>query len=221
MIERSPCEGCMYHMPNTDGCQRNAHGIPCAYPGPCSVPEVPHRLKESRELEQATRDTEFRRALDSLPLGEGPSYPGGKLFAQAEPLEPCQHDPISIHPERTCSCPKTITERQTIQKFAQQTEGVKFDAGKPRYDLYPPEALEGTTKVLTFGAVKYADRNWEKGMSWGRVFGACMRHLWAWWKGEDTDPESGLPHLDHAACCIAFLQTYSARRCGTDDRGGK
>jgi hypothetical protein len=95
------------------------------------------------------------------------------------------------------------------------------DTGKLRYDLYPPEALDGTVRVLTFGAAKYSDRNWEKGMSWGRVFAALMRHLWSWWRGEDKDPETGESHLHHAGCCIAFLQTYEARKIGVDDRANK
>lgn len=96
--------------------------------------------------------------------------------------------------------------------------GIKLDAGKLRYDLYPPEALEGTVRILTLGAAKYSDRNWEKGMQWSRVFGALMRHLWAWYRGQDNDPETGESHLHHAACCIAFLQTYVVRKAGTDDR---
>ena len=96
--------------------------------------------------------------------------------------------------------------------------GVKHDHDKPRYDLIPPEALEGLAQVLTFGAEKYSDRNWEKGMRWGRVFAAVMRHLWAWWMGESLDSETGLSHLHHAACCIAFLQTYEVRKMGADDR---
>ena len=99
------------------------------------------------------------------------------------------------------------------------TEGVKFDTGKPRYDLIPPEALEEWAKVLTFGAQKYADRNWEKGMKWGRVFGAMMRHGWAWWRGEENDPETGLSHLGHLICCASFLLTYQKRKVGEDDRG--
>ena len=62
-----------------------------------------------------------------------------------------------------------------------QNEGQKFDREKTRYDLLPPELLEGTAQILTFGANKYGDRNWELGMSWGRPFGALMRHMWAWW----------------------------------------
>lgn len=103
-------------------------------------------------------------------------------------------------------------------------EGVKFDGDKLRYDLIPPELLHETALVLTYGAVKYAPRNWEKGMKWGRCFGALMRHMWAWWRGQDRDPETGFSHLSHAACCIAFLIAYEHRCIGEDDRnklGGK
>lgn len=98
------------------------------------------------------------------------------------------------------------------------TGGVKYDHDKPRHDLIPPEAVDGLAKVLTFGAKKYNDRNWERGMEWGRVYAALQRHILAWWKREDTDPETGLSHLHHAAACIAFLQTYEARNIGQDTR---
>lgn len=97
-------------------------------------------------------------------------------------------------------------------------EGVKFDEGKVRMDLLPPELLESTAKVLTFGADKYGDRNWELGMAWSRPFGALMRHMWDWWKGEEADPETGYSPLEHAACCIAFLISYEQRGIGEDDR---
>ena len=94
----------------------------------------------------------------------------------------------------------------------------KQDAGKPRIDLVPHELVQGAADVLTFGAGKYGPRNWERGMDWGRVFGALQRHLWAFWAGEDRDQETGLPHTHHAACCIAFLMAYEARQVGNDDR---
>lgn len=97
-------------------------------------------------------------------------------------------------------------------------EAQKFDMDKPRYDLLPPELMEQTAKILTFGAQKYAVRNWELGMDWSRVFGALQRHMWAWWGGEDLDPETGESHLAHACCCIAFLTAYEQRKVGTDDR---
>lgn len=101
------------------------------------------------------------------------------------------------------------------------TEGVKFDDGKPRYDLVPLEIEEAIAKVLTFGAIKYGDRNWELGMRWGRPYAALRRHMAAWWGGEGNDPETGMPHTWHAACCIAFIVAFEARGVGTDDRPTK
>lgn len=107
-------------------------------------------------------------------------------------------------------------------------EGRKDDVDKVRMELVPPELVFAVAEVLTFGATKYDARNWEKGMSWGRVFGALMRHLWAWWGGKgpttrsflfgDLDGETGYSHLWHAGCCIAFLIAYEERGSGTDDR---
>lgn len=113
---------------------------------------------------------------------------------------------------------KTAQQEWDDETILLIAEGRKDDGAKPRYDLIPPEMLEGVAEVLTYGAAKYAPRNWERGMAWGRVFGALMRHMWAWWRGQRLDPESGLPHLAHAACCIAFLMAFEARRAGTDDR---
>lgn len=97
-------------------------------------------------------------------------------------------------------------------------EGTKKDEGKIRLDLVPPELLFAVGDILTFGASKYSERNWEKGMKWGRVYGALMRHMWKWWKGENTDEETGKSHLWHAGCCIAFLIAYEERKIGEDDR---
>lgn len=98
------------------------------------------------------------------------------------------------------------------------TKATKADAGKPRLDLIPPEATMALGEVLGFGAEKYAARNWEKGMEWGRFIGAAKRHLTAWEAGENDDPESGFPHLWHVLTNIAFLVAYEVRGSGTDDR---
>jgi len=102
--------------------------------------------------------------------------------------------------------------------WGKKLEGQKHDVGKPRLDLLSPDALTGVAAVLAFGAAKYGDRNWETGLSWGRVFAAALRHLWAWWAGHEFDTESGLPHIDHAACNLMFLQHMAKRDIGHDDR---
>lgn len=95
----------------------------------------------------------------------------------------------------------------------------KDDTGKLRYDLIPPDALRELARVYTIGANKYEARNWEKGMSWGRVFGALMRHAWAFWRGERFDPVDSQHHLSSVAWCALALLSYDLRGIGEDDRG--
>ena len=94
----------------------------------------------------------------------------------------------------------------------------KFDQGKPAYHLLMPEFLDGVAKVLEFGARKYEPNNWARGAEWSRYFAALQRHMWAWWGGEDNDPETGMSHLYHAGCCLMFLSSYLERGLGDDDR---
>ena len=96
--------------------------------------------------------------------------------------------------------------------------GVKHDAGKPRLDLLPAEALVEIGAVLGAGAEKYAPHNWRKGFAYSRLIAAALRHIFAWVGGEDKDPETGRSHLAHAACCLMFLITFEQTCTGTDDR---
>ena len=105
-----------------------------------------------------------------------------------------------------------------LAETAAPMEGRKDDGDKAPYHLLAPEMLEATALVLGFGAKKYSARNWEKGMHWSRPFGALMRHMWAWWRGEACDPETGYSHLWHSCACIMFLVAYEQRGVGTDDR---
>jgi len=105
-----------------------------------------------------------------------------------------------------------------VTEAPRQAEGRKDDAGKLRFDLIPPEAPLALAEVLTPGAVRYGERNWEKGFNWSRAEGALQRHLNAWRAGEDKDPDSGLSHLKHILTNAAFLVAFEARGIGTDDR---
>lgn len=102
---------------------------------------------------------------------------------------------------------------------------LKFDQGKLRLDLVPPEALFALAEVFAFGATKYAEFGWEAGgLSPKRLYAAAMRHLTAYWLARRTnkpelslDPESNLPHLYHAFACISMLITLGQRGLLGDD----
>ena len=97
-------------------------------------------------------------------------------------------------------------------------DDLKFDHGKTRMELVPVDVIEALSAVLTTGAEKYRDRSWEQGMAWSRPYAALLRHLIAWWSGQDTDPESGHSHLWHVLTNAAFLVAYEQRGIGEDDR---
>lgn len=103
-----------------------------------------------------------------------------------------------------------------------KTSAVKFDDGKVDWSLVPFEALEGMAQVLEFGAKKYDRWNWTTGggFKWTRILGSCLRHIFAFMRGEDNDPESGLSHISHAQCNLLFLAYYirNKDKMNKDDR---
>jgi hypothetical protein len=125
------------------------------------------------------------------------------------------YDPVTI--------PAIKAEDLKQQKFqftnvSLTTNALKYDEDKPPMNLLSREALEQTAKVMAFGKEKYDAHNWRKGFAWSRPLSAAMRHIMAFNDGEDKDPESGLSHLAHAACCIMFLLEFEKTHQELDDR---
>lgn len=89
--------------------------------------------------------------------------------------------------------------------------GVKHDAHKPRWDLLPYDAIARVVDVFTHGARKYGVGNWERGIAFPRLFAATMRHLVARVGGTRIDPDSGLPHLAHAAANVLMALALDER----------
>lgn len=87
--------------------------------------------------------------------------------------------------------------------------GMKFNAGKVRIDLVPPEIIMALAAVWTYGTAKYEARNWEKGIDYSSIYASAQRHALAFWSGENIDPESSLPHLWHWLCNVAMLTHFS------------
>lgn len=112
----------------------------------------------------------------------------------------------------------TITNTVTTASGGAGGGAMKFDDNKLPVNLLSTEALLQTAAVLKFGADKYHAHNWRDGFAWSRPLAAAMRHIMAYNDGEDKDPESGLSHLAHAACCIMFLLEFEKTHPELDDR---
>lgn len=113
---------------------------------------------------------------------------------------------ISINQETFCA--------KHNREMEEREQAVKHDKGKIRMELLPPNALEEIAKVFTHGAEKYEDFNYLKGngLDLNRLYGACLRHLNSWKKGELNDKESNYSHISHAACCLMMILEIENKR---------
>ena len=83
---------------------------------------------------------------------------------------------------------------------------VKADAGKLELALVPTEIIRDIAAVRQFGVKKYKDPdNWKK-VEKQRYINAAYRHWLAYLDDPGgVDEESGLPHLHHCVCNLAFI----------------
>lgn len=82
----------------------------------------------------------------------------------------------------------------------------KQDAGKLQITLVPTQIIRDIAEVRMYGNKKYGSSDNWKNVEPVRYRDALMRHLLAYIDDpKSIDAESGLPHLWHAACNMAFL----------------
>ena len=107
--------------------------------------------------------------------------------------------------------------KQTVSK----TGSVRYNEKKPQLHQVPSELLKGAAESFTLGEAKYGKWNWAKGIEYSVPYDSLLRHLIAWFDGEDNDKETGLNHLKHAASNLAMLMYYVERFEEFDDRPSK
>ena len=96
--------------------------------------------------------------------------------------------------------------------------GLRYNTGKLRWSLVSRKALAPMVRVLMFGAEKYDDHNWKKGLKYTEVTESLQRHLDDFVDGEDNDKESKLAHVGHILCNAMFLSYMTLFRKDMDDR---
>lgn len=122
-----------------------------------------------------------------------------------------QRDPLDTPPDIFTPMPGEVRKVNPVTGGA---KGVKPE----RYDLIPWAALDVVARIYSFGATKYDDHNWRRGIDWGDHYAALIRHARAFWEGEDLDPESGEHHMGHVVFHALALILASEEHPALDNR---
>lgn len=89
---------------------------------------------------------------------------------------------------------------------SEEGQEAKADAGKLQMMLMLPEINKAVVRVRQYGIEKYKDPdNWKR-VSKSRWDNAMLRHLMEYIQDPwSRDEESGLRHIDHIACNLAYI----------------
>lgn len=91
------------------------------------------------------------------------------------------------------------------------SQSAKADEGKLQLTLVPLQIIEDIAEVRMYGNKKYHDPNNWMTVEPERYRDAAFRHFLAYLREPwGKDEESGLPHIAHLACNIAFLCEFEA-----------
>lgn len=91
----------------------------------------------------------------------------------------------------------------------------------PMHVVSMPVVMEMALGMME-GGRKYGSHNYRVAGVRGSVyFDAAMRHLSAWWEGQDIDPDSGLSHITKAMSCLHVLRDAMMNDMWNDDRPPK
>lgn len=94
-----------------------------------------------------------------------------------------------------------------------------FGILKAYFSVLPLPAIYEVAVGMLEGAFKYGRHNWRVvGVKGSTYYDAAKRHLDLWWEGEDIDPDSGLPHLVKAICCLLVARDAQIFGKFEDDR---
>jgi len=117
--------------------------------------------------------------------------------------------------------PNDVETASILASASQPDSNPKTALGqaKPRLSDTPTESIKQLGLVHSMGAAKYGAFNWrEHNVSATVYYDAAMRHLMAYFDGQDLDPESGLLHLAHVMACASILIDAKKNKTLNDNR---
>lgn len=156
-------------------------------------------------LADHVRDERMRAGETLAPVIDFPTTPEPEIVAPTDQTDQADRTGRPVL--------RVVGEEVRTTSTSGASKGVKPEA----MDLIPTVALRSLGRVYGFGRAKYAPvtdahgrrvDNWRLGYEYSKSYAAAMRHLTAFWSGEDIDPESGESHLMHAAWHCFAMRTW-------------
>ena len=89
---------------------------------------------------------------------------------------------------------------------------------KPEPGLIQPEFILGVAGVMTFGVEKHGEYDYLDSHRLSEYYNKALRHLLAFWSGQDNDPETKLSHLCHAGANMNIMFHLLNKHPDRDDR---
>lgn len=113
------------------------------------------------------------------------------------------HDPMAKHPllgDHSTDCVKP-------KEFKDSNPKDSVGCTKPPLHCIPAHVLFEIGMGMFEGGWKYREANYRViGVRASIYYDAAMRHLTAWWEGEDIDPASQIHHISKVMSCLAVLR---------------
>ena len=130
------------------------------------------------------------------------------------------YEPIGGYPDAKKANAKSSPNASAYK--AAETGAVREGLGIPYTRHIPLEAIAAAAASLEYGAQKYSDRNWERGLPWQQMIDSLKRHVEDFERGHDYDDDGEDGSDLHQVCMImasAMMLTASViRGIGKDDR---
>lgn len=191
---------------------------------------TPRKFEPERETDKQTlqNESEMRRPSGPSPLenlGSAKSHSSKYWSDRTSGAEFAGETYESGPRDERCSGSTTTTQQEHSGGFSAMdatSASANLATLKKLLSAHSRTCAVRSAKLSAVsGGVKFylsGERNWERGMKWGRVFGSLMRHCWAFWRGETYDEDTGSHHMIAAMWNCAALFTYDEREIGEDDR---
>lgn len=138
-------------------------------------------------------------------------------FEMEKPIDPAVMDLLlGVDPATGAAA---VAERsETGEVRVTSATGGEKGVKPEQYQSIPAGAMRELAEHFAKGAAKYSDHNMRKGYPWSSSFSALNRHLWAFWGGEDVDPETGSKHIIAVGWHALVLATFMNEHRAYDDR---